>query len=124
MKRELGFVCAGGVLALCIFGCAAAGPIEEGQQAYDRGDYATAAQLCLPLAERGDARAEYLLGMLYDLGHGVPKNYVQAAYWFRKAADQGVGEAQANLGALYASGLGVPLDYKKAILLWGEAAQN
>lgn len=124
MKRDIGVVCAGGLLALCLFGTAAAGSIEDGQGAYDRGDYATALQLLRPLAEHGDAHAQYLLGLSYDLGHGVPKDSAEAASWYRRAADQGVVGAQADLGTLYASGRGVPQDYAKAISLWREAAAD
>ena len=46
-------------------------------------------------------------------GEGVPKDYKQAVYWFRKAADQGNAGAQYNLGAMYAKGEGVPKDDRK-----------
>ncbi len=43
-------------------------------------------------------------------GEGLPKNYVEAARWFRKAAEQGNGFAQNNLGVMYAQGQGVAKD--------------
>ena len=43
---------------------AIAGPFEDGFAAYQRGDYATAMQLWLPLADQGDAVAQYNLGVL------------------------------------------------------------
>src|SRR4030095_12663603 len=48
---------------------------EEGIQAYKHGDYATAARAWLPLAQQGDARAQFLLGSLYAQGYGVPQDY-------------------------------------------------
>jgi TPR repeat protein len=53
-----------------------------------------------PLAEQGDADAQYRLGVLYANGYGVPKDYVQARQWYEKAAAQGNTIAQYNLGRL------------------------
>ena len=64
---------------------AVAGPIEESKSAYDRGDYALAAQL-LPLAEQGDARAQFYLGAMYAQGQGVPQDFVLAHMWYNVAA--------------------------------------
>src|SRR5215475_6123328 len=87
---------------------------EEGIQAYKQGDYATAARAWLPLAQQGDARAQFLLGSLYAQGYGVPQDYGAAAQWFRRAAEQGHVAAQYNLGVLYANGDGVPRDASQA----------
>jgi TPR repeat protein len=46
--------------------------------AADRGDYATALAIWTPLADRGDAHAQYDVGLLYEAGHGVPLHYVDA----------------------------------------------
>jgi hypothetical protein len=55
------------------------------------------------------------LGKLYEDGHGVPQDYVQAAVWYRKAAEQGLSpDARYNLGLLYFYGQGVALDYAEA----------
>jgi TPR repeat protein len=58
-----------------------------------------------PLADQGNALAQFNLGLLYHEGRGVSQDYAQAVTWFRKAADQGDAEAQAALGAMYANGL-------------------
>ncbi len=65
-------------------------------------------------AEQGNAAAQDNLGVLYEDGKGVPKDYAQAATWFRKAAEQGNAPAQTNLASLYYLGLGVPRDYAQA----------
>jgi len=69
-------------------------------------------------AERGDAYAQFALGVIFANGQDVPRNYGTAAEWFRKAAEQGDGDAQFNLGILYADGGGVPRDYVKACKWW------
>ena len=58
-------------------------------EADSRGDYETAHELVRPLAEQGDALAQYSLGEMYDLGEGVPEDDAEAAKWYRKAAEQG-----------------------------------
>ena len=88
---------------------------DEGVAAFKRGDYATALREFRPLAERGDATAQFNLGIMYDTGLGVPQDYAEAARWYRKAADQGNATAQFNLGFMYSNGRGVPQDYAKAV---------
>jgi TPR repeat protein len=42
-----------------------------------------------PLAEQGDANAQYNLGTFYDNGLGVPLDKVRAYMWFSLSAAQG-----------------------------------
>ena len=88
---------AGGVLALNMLGSAAAGPLQDGAAAYQRGDYAMAMRLLRPFADQGNALAEVSLGLMYQKGQGVPQDYAQAVLWHRKAADQGIALAQLSL---------------------------
>src|SRR5258708_6795104 len=64
-------------------------------------------------AQQGDAAAQYELAQYY-LHHGIPRDYKEAAKWFRAAADSGSGDAQNSLAVLYYKGLGVDLDYTEA----------
>jgi uncharacterized protein len=82
-------------------GAAAAGDYEEGAAAYNRGDFATAKRLWLPLAERGDAKAQTGLALMYFLGQGVDTNLAAALDWSEKAADHGLPSAQFLLGQIY-----------------------
>jgi len=52
-------------------------------------DYAAAARLVRPLAQQGDANAQYILGVFYDNGLGVPQDRVEAYMWLSLAASQG-----------------------------------
>jgi Sel1 repeat len=65
----------------------AAGPGEDAMAAYARGDYITALRILRPLADQGDAQAQYNLGVLYDNGLGVPQDDAEAMKWYRKAAE-------------------------------------
>jgi hypothetical protein len=53
VKKQIKTFLAGGLLALTLFGAAAAGPVEDALAAYERGDYATALQICRALADQG-----------------------------------------------------------------------
>ncbi len=86
------------------------------RDAYERGDYATALRGFRPLAEQGDATAQYNLGYMYHYGLGVPQNSAEAAKWYGRAADQGDANAQYKLGSMYFSGQGVPVDYVVAYM--------
>jgi len=97
------------VLSLSVVSLAHAG-LDEGRAAYYRGDYAKAYEEFKPLAEQGDAQAQYHLGLMYANGHGVTADNSEAAKWFRKAAEQGNADAQSGLGSMYAFGQGVAQD--------------
>ncbi len=73
-----------------------------------RGDFVEAARDLAPLAARGDARAQAMLGFLYETGQGVPQAYDAAAYWYCQAAERGDASAQYLLGLAYDKGHGVP----------------
>ncbi len=102
----------------------ASAALEAGERAYQRGDYATALQQLRPLAEKGDDRARYFLGLMYFIGQGVPQDDAKAAEWFRRAAEQGHVRAQHNLGFMYESGRGVPQDDAQAVDWYRKAAEQ
>jgi len=89
---------------------ARADSLAAGRAAYARADYVGAARLLVPLAERGNAAAQALLGFMYASGQGVPQGYELATYWYRLAAEQGDTTAQYLLGLMYDKGFGVPLN--------------
>lgn len=62
---------------------------RSGVEAWGRGDFAAAARAFLPAAQAGDAESQYMMGRLYSLGDGVPRDFVQAWVWFDRAARQG-----------------------------------
>ena len=102
------------VIALLFAAISAAADFAAGLAAYNKGDFATAAQEWRPLAEQGVAAAQFNLGLMYYEGHGVPLDLAQAADWFTKAAEQDYAKAQYDLGAMYGIGKGVKRDYVQA----------
>ena len=87
---------------------------EEADTAFASGDYATAFLHLRPLAEQGDARAQFGLGVIYANGKGVPQDHTKAVEWYRKAAEQGYPPGQYILGGMYAEGRGALQDCVKA----------
>lgn len=98
--------------------------LEQGLEAYERGDYRTAREDLMPLAEKGIAMAQNTIGKMYMQGQEVPKDYRKALLLFRKAAQQKLPNAQNNLGVMYAGGYGVPQDFKQAIEWFKKAADQ
>ena len=75
-------------------------------------------------AEKGDVKAQTILGEKYYFGIGVPKDLREAAKWFWIAADQGHANAQFNLGVAYRLGKGVPKDLREGAKWYREAADQ
>ena len=61
---------------------------QKARTAYQNGDYATALRELTPLAEQGDAVAQYNLGSMYRKGQGVLQDYKTARKWYRLSAEQ------------------------------------
>jgi uncharacterized protein len=78
----------------------APGDVRAGIDAWAAQNYEEAVQIWRPLADRGDADAQYNLAQAYFLGRGVPQNMVLAEQWYGRAARQGHPEATANYGLL------------------------
>ena len=97
---------------------------KAGLDAYQRSDYAAALHEWRPLAEKGDANAQYNLGLLYNQGLGLAQDFKAAADWYRKAAEQGNSNAQYNLGVMYSTGQGVTKDSAEAMKWYLKAAQQ
>ena len=74
--------------------------VKAGIDAWQRADYAGAIAIWRPLAEKGDADAQFNLGQAYRLGKGVPLNLGAAQTWFERAATSGHLDAQTTLGLL------------------------
>ncbi len=75
----------------------------------------------LPLAEKGDARAQFQLGTKYLRGRGVNKDPAEALRWLRAAGDQGFVKAQLYLGNYCAD---VASDDTSALEWFRRAAAN
>src|SRR5262245_3420539 len=88
---------------------------DDAVKAIKKGDFETALKELRPLIEKNDPNAQFLMGMLYDAGNGVPQDQAIAASWYRKAAQQNHLIAQSFLGIFYSSGTGVTRDFREAV---------
>jgi TPR repeat protein len=70
--------------------------LRRGNEAHKRGDYATAVREWLPLAERGEASAQFNLGVAYSKGQGVPQDFTLAYMWFDVARSRGLVKSEIN----------------------------
>jgi tetratricopeptide (TPR) repeat protein len=110
------------ILVLALAGPAAATELDDAVAAAHRGDYATALRELSPLAEAGDARAQFDIGFMHAQGWGVAKDPAEAIKWYRKAATQGLQVAQHFLGMAYVRGEGVQPDDAEAARWFARAA--
>jgi len=79
---------------------------HDGVTAYTTGNPAHARRLWARLAVKGNTLAQYNLGILYNSGKGVPREYDLAMKWFATAAKSGFGPAFVNLAIMHEHGLG------------------
>jgi hypothetical protein len=70
----------------------------------------------------GDESAAFLMGMAYEIGHGVRQDCKTAAQWVSNAAAEGNVVAQYNLGLRYRDGDGVPMNTEAAMKWLQKAA--
>lgn len=113
-----------GMLVLGI-GPAAAANGADAAAAYEAGDYREALRLFRPLAERGNAEAQYYLGLMYEKGNGVSKDQERMRTWYTRAAEGGHARAQYKLAVGYAYGLaGLPRSDEDAVKWLQQSAQS
>ncbi len=94
-----------GIVVGLLLAAPAWGDTKAGFDAWQRGDYRTAAVEWRKAADAGDADAQFNLGQAYKLGRGVPLDTVLAEQWFGRAAAQGHVQAEDNYGlALFQNG--------------------
>jgi V8-like Glu-specific endopeptidase len=110
------------ILVLGLVRPVAAAELDDAVAAAHRGEYAIALRRLSPLAEKGDARAEFNIGFMHAYGWGVPRDPAEAITWYRRAADQGLQVAQHFLGLAYVNGEGVRPDDAEAARWFTRAA--
>lgn len=97
---------------------------KEGWKAYTGNDLETAVREFTPLAEKGNIRLQWALGMIHARKMRPPE-YRVAAQWFDLAARQGHRMAQYEMGLLFKNGLGVKSNAAFAVRYFNmAAAQN
>lgn len=125
MKRLLS------VLFIACFALSCHAGEKEARAAMEKEDFPTALKEWKALAAKGDAEAQFQLGVMYGSGMGVESNIGTAVQWYAKAARQNHAKAAHVLSIAYRAGQGVKKDeaaslewLKKAAELGAPRAQN
>jgi TPR repeat protein len=100
------------------------GDFKKGWDAYSSNDYATALAEWQDLADAGDVKASYGMGLLYGNGFGVEMNDDMALKYYTYAAENGHAEAQFNLAVMHQNGWGVPPSDESANAWYKLAAEQ
>ncbi|CAN0497781.1 unnamed protein product, partial [Discosporangium mesarthrocarpum] len=78
-------------------GLSAAEKLEMADLAYTLKQYQQSLSIWAPLAESGNAEAQYRLGALFNAGVALPVDRVRAYFWWDKAKNNGSRKAAAAL---------------------------
>ena len=95
---------------------------EEATKAFAKKEYQAALKLFRPLAEKGNALAQYNVALMHRMGLGVTKDQKEAKKWSRLAATQGNADAQVMLGSIYAKADGGESADVSRAYMWYEVA--
>ena len=100
---------------------AIADSLDDGVAFYfDEGDSKKATEIIQPLADKGNADAQYYIGLIkYD-----NENYKAAFDWFMKSAQQDFSDGQMSLASMYKNGEAVKRNGKKAIEWYKKVADK
>lgn len=94
------FWIAAAALATVVAVPAVAQDARDGITAWEAGRHEEAVRIWRPLAEQGDADAQFNLAQAYRLGRGVPQSAATSEQYYERAARQGHPQAAANLGLI------------------------
>lgn len=75
-------------------------------------------------AEKGDAEAQFNIGMMYSTGVGIEKDDALAFRWIHRAAEQGHDEAEFILAVMFNEGVGTAKDESEALRWYRRAADH
>ena len=94
----------------------------KGLKASQSGDFEIALAEWLPLAEQGNAKAQFNLGLMYQSGKGVKQNDKTAFRLLKLAGKQELVHAQFIVGVMYQLGIGAPISDELAATWYERAA--
>lgn len=107
------------VLWLAVTGLAHANSsLEKARDLMEANKFQAAREALLPLARSGNADAEELIGVMYAMGLGVPRDDRRAFEWYMRSSMKGHPGAQSGIGWYYEVGRGLPAPDKVRAYLW------
>lgn len=112
------------IIAVAIAPAAQSADIEEITKELKAGNFEVVKTELVPMAESGNPRAQFNLGVSYAMGNGVEKDFGKAYEWTKKAAENGEVRAQVNLASIYLEGRGAQKDVAQSVKWYDKAAQS
>jgi TPR repeat protein len=101
-----------------------AATVQEAITALKAEQYAEALDILRPLADNGDAQAQYWIGEMNWEGRGLPRNLQAGCDWYEKAADQRLPAALYVTAMCYRKGVRGPVDYERAAFWLKKAVEK
>jgi antitoxin component YwqK of YwqJK toxin-antitoxin module len=98
--------------------------LQEALGAAKLSDFETALDIWLPLAEAGNAEAQYQIAIMNEHGEGIPENKIAAQNWMKRAAEQHHPKAQQILGNYLFHGTAGEVDKQQSYAWMLAAAEN
>ena len=89
--------------------------LRQAVDGFNEENYQSSFDIFRPLAEQGNAKAQFYLGFLYRIGKAVNQDYHQAYRWYLLSAEQGYAEAQYKIGLMYYKGQVVKKNFKRLL---------
>ena len=106
------------LIGLFLLATPALADIEAARDLMEAGEFAQAKEALWPAARSGNADAEELIGVMYAMGLGVPRDDQRAFEWYLRASLKGHPGAQSGIGWYYEVGRGVPAPDLVRAYMW------
>lgn len=103
---------------------AGADAFDKGMAAYEAKNFGKARSILTGLANAGNAKAQYWLGAMNELGLGGSADSAMALKWYRKSAEHNNADAQYTLGEKLLTGNGLDNNPTEAISWFRKAAAS
>ncbi|ABG31896.1 sel1 repeat family protein [Roseobacter denitrificans] len=104
--------------ALALLATPVAAELEAARDLMDAGRFDEAYAALWPAARSGNAEAEELIGVIYAMGLGRPRDDQRAFEWYLRAAMKGHPGAQSGVGWYYEVGRGLPAPDLMRAYMW------
>jgi uncharacterized protein len=111
------------LLFLLVHSVAQANTLDEAKLKVQQKDFAGARAIYLDLANAGDAKACFNLGLMYHDGDGVTQNMEEAVNWYKKSAQLNYKDAQYTLASLVFNREIQSISYANAVQYYQQAAE-
>jgi hypothetical protein len=79
---------------------------------------------CFALANQNDVNAQYEVGLMFQIGEEITRNYKSAIEWYKKAAEQNHLNAQLNLASMLYEKSPLDRNYTEAINWFKKTAEQ